>query len=343
MSAIDTRALHHPDIQGELPSIRNDCLLSVIIPAYNAEKTIRRTVETICEEFHAQVEVIIIDDASTDATAAQIDQLPYKSVKVLKHTRNLGQGVARNLGIHNATGRYIAFVDADDWVCEGYISSILREIRMSTDIDIFLFGVRNIKPNGVQQVECPIVTDLLSAFVLDKISCTPWGKVYRRDTMSKYSISFEDIKPGEDIVFNARYLRHTRKHKTISGLYYNYDCRLPSTTRKSYCLATIDAHCKANEILKQELSLLVEDFDNKYFARSFRYLFMHSMWRMENDRKHGTLDPSVKTDVENLLHKKFKIPTVIRSKYLTLKEKIVFVCFVCLRPIAYLTFRLQSR
>lgn len=323
--------------------MEKDCLLSVIIPAFNAEKTIARTIESICEQQSEEVEVLVIDDASTDDTVNKLNLTLYKNVKLLRLEENFGQGVARNYGIKKAKGRYISFVDADDWVDPDFINSILAAIKTETEVELFLFGVRVVKTESIQEIECPNVDDILSAFVLDKISCAPWAKINLREIINTQSIRFEDIKPGEDIVFNARFLKHVKKHKIISDIYYNYDCRQPSTTRSIYSFGVIEAHRIANKILALELSDLVDDFKGKNYARSFRYLFMHSMWRMTTDSNLGRLDPRVRKDVEILICSEFRLPAILCLKYLTIKEKIAFCCFCFCRPLAYLMFKSQMR
>jgi glycosyltransferase involved in cell wall biosynthesis len=321
--------------------MKKECLLSVIIPAYNAEKTIGRAVISIGRQFSEQFEVIVIDDGSTDATAGAFHYVAGDNASLLRLEENYGQAAARSIGIQNAKGKYISFVDADDWVDDAYTSSILKEIKLNADVDLFLFGIRNHNLGAVQEIASGDVADILSAFILDDLFCSPCSKVYRRSIINKYAVGFGEMRPGEDIVFNARFLVHTTKHKTIADLYYNYDCRQPSTTRRPYTFDVIEAHQAANEIVRRELACLVVDFDNKFFARSFRFLFMHSMWRMARDRADGVRSDAVKAQVESFLISKFRLLEVIRSRYLSPKEKLVFVVFKCFRPLAYSIFAYQ--
>lgn len=88
-------------------------LVSIIVPAYNAEKTIKKTVESIINQTYTKFELIIIDDGSRDSTSALVESYYDKRIKLIKK-ENGGVSSARNLGIKNAVGEYIAFCDADD-------------------------------------------------------------------------------------------------------------------------------------------------------------------------------------------------------------------------------------
>lgn len=89
-------------------------MISVIIPTFNREKTILRALESVQNQTYKDLEIIVVDDASTDNTADSLSKIEDKRVKYLKHALNRGGGAARNTGILNAHGEYIAFQDSDD-------------------------------------------------------------------------------------------------------------------------------------------------------------------------------------------------------------------------------------
>ena len=94
-----------------------DDLISIIIPAYNVEKYLDRCLETVVNQTYKNIEIILIDDGSTDATPILCDEWAIKDqrIKVI-HKVNGGQSAARNTGMELATGKYIGFVDSDDWI-----------------------------------------------------------------------------------------------------------------------------------------------------------------------------------------------------------------------------------
>lgn len=95
----------------------SEALVSVIMPVYNAERTMRQSIDSVLGQSEAHLELVLIDDASTDRSALIIDEyaLHDKRVKVLKQSANAGVAEARNAGLRAASGRYIAFLDSDDW------------------------------------------------------------------------------------------------------------------------------------------------------------------------------------------------------------------------------------
>ena len=109
--------------------------LSIIIPAYNAERFIEKCIDSIIDNNFSAYEIIVIDDGSTDKTPEILDRMAiqYCCMRVF-HVNNGGVSKARNLGIEKAQGDYLAFVDADDFVEEGYVSKLLSYISQNVDL-----------------------------------------------------------------------------------------------------------------------------------------------------------------------------------------------------------------
>ena len=112
--------------------------ISIIVPVYNCENYINKCIESILSQSYPYFELLLIDDGSTDKSGEICDK--YKSIdsriKVF-HENNNGVSYARNLGISNSIGEYIAFVDSDDWVEPDYISSLITE---ASKADLIFFG-----------------------------------------------------------------------------------------------------------------------------------------------------------------------------------------------------------
>ena len=101
-------------------------LFSVIVPVYNAEKSIERCVESICKSGGDKVEVVLVEDGSKDDSYAKCVQLAekYTQVKIFRNSKNSGVSFTRNRAIENATGEYLLFLDSDDYVAEEYVCSL---------------------------------------------------------------------------------------------------------------------------------------------------------------------------------------------------------------------------
>lgn len=116
-------------IIGRLVSMKNE-LVSVILPVYNAEKHLEETITSVLEQTYKNLEIIIIDDCSTDNTKSIINdfQKNHVEIKYIRQVENMGVAVARNTGIKASTGRYIAFIDSDDLWKKTKIEKQLNEI-----------------------------------------------------------------------------------------------------------------------------------------------------------------------------------------------------------------------
>ena len=171
-------------------------LISIIVPTYNVEKYIRTCIESILAQTYRNVEVIIVNDGSTDQSLAVISDLicSHHNVKVINQ-KNQGLSVARNTGIDVATGKYITFVDADDKIMPGFVSS-LYQIADKTGADIVRGSFRdfngNIPKAWVPDFNVPTNcgTIVLDQFLSSNISFAVWSSIYRLDFINSNHIRF---------------------------------------------------------------------------------------------------------------------------------------------------------
>lgn len=157
--------------------------LSIIIPVYNAEKTIKQCINSIVRQNVAgQYEVICIDDGSLDSSLKILNDFSrkYPQIKVISQV-NSGAAVARNKGLDESRGRYIFFMDADDFLTENALKVLLEKAE-ETDADITLgiigkyitrYGIESY-PRRKKDIEC---TDIIEAS--EMVSGAPWGKLYK--------------------------------------------------------------------------------------------------------------------------------------------------------------------
>lgn len=188
-------------------------LVSVIIPAYNCERYIVKSVSSVLNQTYSNIEIIIIDDGSTDNTPMLCDELEVlHSNIVVVHKKNEGVSVARNVGLRHATGEYIVFIDADDEMMPDMVSFLLENIE-SEKADISICGVRIIEPDGrmmdefgtgkkeVLQSEEALKRMLLGM----NFNTGLWTKMFRKHTIK--DVLFEKgIRMHEDKYFIFRAL-----------------------------------------------------------------------------------------------------------------------------------------
>lgn len=102
--------------------------ISVIVPVYNVEKYLSRCIESILSQTFTDFELLLIDDGSTDRSGEICDEYAKKDTRIrVFHTKNRGVSAARNLGLDNAKGEWISFVDSDDWVENDYLKSLFND------------------------------------------------------------------------------------------------------------------------------------------------------------------------------------------------------------------------
>lgn len=206
-----------------------DIRYSVIIPAYNAENTIGRCLNSILQSIRDDFEVLIIDDGSTDSTLSICRKFMEQDQRVKYHRKqNGGVSSARNVGLKYAIGKYVCFVDSDDFVLPEYfdqISSMLSDDKC----DLLIFG-RKIYDGKIYKSDrhkscliadqTKIVTFLSSELRKQKLNFV-CDKVFRRDLIAKYNVTFPDeLHIGEDKVFVIRYITNIKKIKCSNAIIY---------------------------------------------------------------------------------------------------------------------------
>jgi len=179
-------------------------LISVIIPAYNASKTIYKTLDSLLEQTRSDFEVLIIDDGSVDNTYEVCTAYTKeRNFRVLKQ-ENKGVSAARNLGINNAKGDYLLFMDADDFISKSAINEIYKYLeKNNSDIVFFNYYIKNknveipVSYSG-ELVKDKIITNIMKGDVRGFV----WNKVFRKSFIQENNLFFsENLKYCEDEEF----------------------------------------------------------------------------------------------------------------------------------------------
>ncbi len=196
-----------------------DKLVSIIVPVYQGEKTIERCLKSILDSTYKTLEVIVIDDGSTDKTAAIVTEMAQKDTRVkLIQTPNGGVSKARNLGLKNANGYFIGFVDADDYILPAMYEKMVHQ--MTDDRDLIICGSNqcdeqgNIRSNPKSKLvsyekQCP--QEALLSVLYERVTMAVWSKLFRSEKIvtaeGELRIAFsEDISNYEDFIFICEYI-----------------------------------------------------------------------------------------------------------------------------------------
>lgn len=239
----------------------NNSLISVIVPVYNVDKYLDGCIESIVNQTYKNLEIILVDDGSTDNSPKLCDawEKKDKRVKVI-HKKNGGVSSARNVGIEHASGEYISFVDSDDFLNKDMFKIMINKIK-KTNTDLCYCDIYRIELDGSISV-----TNFNSKFYLTseemmklmfKNRCANfavWNKLFKTSYVKK--ISFEEsIYVKEDALFVFQYLDLISSVSYINIPLYNYvqqELSVLHSNSLSKYVTSLDAMMKIIEILKKK-------------------------------------------------------------------------------------------
>lgn len=202
--------------------------VTVIIPVYNAEKYICRCVDSVLAQTYADFELLLINDGSKDKSGDICEEYATLDSRIrVFHKKNEGASSARNYGLDRAKGKYICFIDADDWVEKDY----LQQLMPSADEDLVVCSIRYEEP---EQWLLPLwhkdydSTDLCNSldYIVEHMAvCSPCCKIIRSEVIEKNNIRFDTkVCAGEDMLFVYDYmLMGVNSMRTISMPLYHYN------------------------------------------------------------------------------------------------------------------------
>ncbi|MFQ6791392.1 MAG: glycosyltransferase family 2 protein [Thomasclavelia sp.] len=222
-------------------------LVSVIIPVYNIEKFISKCVKSVLENTYRNIEIILVDDGSTDSSGKICDKFSknYRNVATI-HKTNGGLSSARNEGIKNSNGDYILFVDGDDTLNDEAITMLVNAAA-KTNSDVIQMNYEMVNKDGAilgmkQSINTTYLgkNNILNAFFInDYINVTAWGKLYKKEIFD--SVSFYVGKNNEDTIFLADLFEIINSYTCIDYIGYQYLYRNNSITKTSFNEKKMDA------------------------------------------------------------------------------------------------------
>lgn len=211
-------------------------IISVIVPVYRAEKYLADCVESILRQSFSDFELLLIDDGSPDSSGMMCDTYHEKDARVrVIHKENGGVSSARNAGLEQAGGKYIVFVDSDDYLGENYFQALYAAQQTVTNSEAFvLTDYQPFSPDGMESREFLMAfsaslcgeesdTDAFRRLVFGFLIFPPYCKLYQRDIIERYKLRFnQKLKSAEDFDFNCQYIRHMKKIVYAPSVQYFY-------------------------------------------------------------------------------------------------------------------------
>ena len=255
--------------------------LSVVVPVYNTKRYLNKCVESILAQDFKDFELLLIDDGSTDESPILCDQIAVRDSRVrVFHNTNHGLAYSRNFGIENARGKYICFVDSDDYLSDGAFSFMVKAADQ-TQADIVLCGLifenedksqSFVKAEEKVYVGEEIHTDLPYLKRTNLID-TAVDKLYKTEFLIKNGAAFPVGEIFEDTAFNLSLLKANPKIACKEECFYHYVQHLGSITKKY--------QAKKLPTLKQRAKLLkeVSPVNNEYWD----YFYLQSVFSALTD------------------------------------------------------------
>jgi len=288
-------------------------LVSVIVPIYNVEKYLDVCIDAICNQTYTNIEIILIDDGSTDNSGIIADKWGKidNRIKVI-HKTNAGLGYARNTGLEVATGEFVTFVDSDDLVDNNLLELLMNEIKNGADTCVG--GFKRINEDGsvisIEEYKCSLYKGLaayndLFARMLgsspdahDAIKMSVWNVIYSMDLIRKYNLKFPSEREfiSEDIYFNYEYFKHSRVAKLIDSTAYGYRVTPGSLTQK-YNPQRLERVCYLYVTMEEKIG------DAKMVTRLQRQFFVNirACLRQERTEISGKTRREIKKTIKEIV------------------------------------------
>lgn len=215
-----------------MKSNKENDLVSVIVPVYNAERYLKIGVESIIKQTYKNIEIILINDGSKDGSLQLCKDYNEKDSRIrVIDKENSGVSAARNLGIANAKGKYVCFVDSDDYVESDYIEKLLNNVQDKT-MTFCGYYIDSYKKCAVispleikhRENECVKIKDSFTDVFHHGFLAAIWNKIYEVERLRENDIRFdESLSLGEDLLFNLEYLKTgINNFKYVSIPLYHY-------------------------------------------------------------------------------------------------------------------------
>lgn len=287
--------------------------ISVIVPMYNAREFIEECVGSILVQSMGDFELLLVDDGSTDGTPELCRRRwgAEDRVRLLANGRNLGPASARNHALGEARGTYIAFVDADDFIGQGYLAALWKAAEQCR-ADVVSMGYTEFVPKGPVPMgsasgeegdaclfspqgyeagkKVPLVSRpgtltpdtrrRMELMVGEKLFANPWGKLLRRELLERHGLRFENIV-SEDVLFHFLLLYHAGNYVLLPDTLYGYRQSPSSITRETGLDKTgrvLSSAILVQRHLARYLSGMPEIGEDSMLAARIRGWFAELFW-----------------------------------------------------------------
>lgn len=245
-------------------------LFSLIIPVYNSQKTIKRTLLSVLKQTFSSYEVIVVNDGSSDTTANILQEFSAYSQVTVIHQINAGVSAARNSGMQQASGEYVLFLDADDWVDDNFLMIFKQNLDAwpAESVDLMVGNLNDNRVGKVSQAGFFSNEDI--PYVLGELEMSDnigylHNKCYRRQIIEELNLRFlEGISMSEDLLFNLKFFSCISNFLVTPGAAYHYEDVEGSLSKRKVQYSEL-------KVRKQFLTALYDSIISKYQASDLDY------------------------------------------------------------------------
>lgn len=308
-------------------------LISIIIPAYNAEYSIKRCVNSVLEQTYSEIELIIVNDGSTDNTLKVLSNIVDSKIKIYT-TNNQGALAARLYGVQRANGEYLMFVDSDDWIEKNMVEKLFDSSRGGT-IDFIMCGLQKDKSNLSTSYELipkeifgnkEIRKNLVNYFLEESIN-GPCCKLIKKSLFTNLDLFIDNrIVLQEDLLLNIKLLEKIESFVAISNCLYHYVINENSITHKYIR----DKFMMTSEVYKTIENFFVQFIDNICINELY-WLIIKNYYAaiidlhlpgsdLSNKEKYNLIKKYRKVEILNI-----RVKIVDIKKYSGLKKLLIFL------------------
>lgn len=305
-------------------------LLSVIVPVYNVEGYLEKCIESLTYDSN-DIEILLVNDGSTDNSLSICEKYAekYSNIKVI-NKKNGGLSSARNTGMDNAIGKYLMFVDSDDYLVQGSMSKILVAIQ-NKDIDVFMSGYYEVcdgmedhlvdfKINNSKNI------DEIKKAIIHSEECiwTAWKFIAKKEYLDKNKIIFKDGYLHEDIDYTARLLLTMKTFEYMDFFWYSYRVsragsimnvrKIKSTVHIAQIVIDLKDYMEKGDFDKEFSDELLEKLSITFFE-SIRYALNSTDEELKNLAKIVSQNRFLLTKSTVLKHRMFSIAERVLGFY----------------------------
>ncbi|MCY4780801.1 glycosyltransferase family 2 protein [Sphingobacterium sp. UT-1RO-CII-1] len=266
--------------------------VSIIIPVFNSEKTLERCIDSLLEQSYRHLEIVLVNDGSTDNSGNICDKYSKKHNNILAfHQPNNGVSAARNLGLDNCNGDWVCFVDSDDYVGKNYVESFL--LTNLEETELVVQDIVKIERGDRQRTNVGLygtfeMLDIAYWIQFNAILKNGYAacKLYCKKTIDRYGLRFDqEVRFCEDLIFYLKFLSSIEKVSFVDEGNYFYEITRESATSKIFpfeeYMLTIE---KLDSALAKYHESILETEQYKFLFGLLTYLALLSVFKDTNGR-----------------------------------------------------------